>query len=241
MGEFILTLVGWTVGTIAAFFLIRIGLILGRRLDLCFRKILQSRFRGFTGYFRLPFRIGLILEFSFYLILGRKNYWQSNWWSLKCTAYIMLLFFPVLLLSCQHTLSLISLILLPDGLLTLFETNTFLSWVLVVLMSAETLVIILLVVESILMHYFLAPVRIVLYSILLSLFGAFSLISLFALLLYPVIWIITRFGGTNPFHLLRRKYDPFIESLEAWREKKRFLLENKPHKKIRQSSRQEGV
>jgi hypothetical protein len=241
MGAFSLILISWSAGVIAAFFAIRYGLVMGRRLDQYFQKILQSRFSGFTGYFRIPFQLGLIIEFCYYLIIGRTNYQHPNWWPLKYTGFVAILLFPALLISFNNTTFLLSGIIYPDGLVNLFETNTFLSWYLVVLLALESLILTMLVAESLLMHYFLAPVRIALYAVLATLFGILSLISLVVLLLYPLVLLIARLGAPNPYTMLRRQYDTFIVYQETWREKRRFFQENKRNKKIQRTTSQGGI
>jgi len=227
MGTFILTLLGWTAGVIAAVAAIRYGLLLAGYLDPKLSALLQSSWPGFNWYWKLPYRAGLVTEFFFSILTGKRNYFKPNWWPLKLTGYLAFLLFLALLFSRSGTLHYLRNLWYNGILFPPAGELTFLTVYLITVTLLLAGVMLLLTAESVRMHYFLFPVRLLLYSCLSILFGLLSLLTLVVLMIYPLLYLVSRITGANPFASLSENYVRFRETLTLWQEKRRFAREHK--------------
>lgn len=180
-------------GSAAFIFLLGISLRYGLKgagnLDSKISRKLNSSFNGFNWYFRIPFSIGVIPEYYFYLVLGANNYFKTNWWALRTSAYITFLLFLALLTNRNEVELYYSLNTVAEsGFLSLF-TSGITFWYLNLLNLFYITVFVLISIESIRMQKWYAPVRIFIYSFLSFFMSVLTIIVLSGIILVTVLYV----------------------------------------------------
>lgn len=194
MINFLISVVVFAVSVFLLVIAARYGLMGVRKLDHYFSQKSNPTYQGFQWHYRLPFTIGMIPEYFFAIVLGYDNYYRRNWWALKTASFISVLVFIAMLKSRSAVYSYISLDFIQEnGLLALFTSGSFVHFmnIIVVLYTA---LFILICIESIRMHGFYAPARIITFSFLSLIMANLTVITLaliiFATILYLAIKVI---------------------------------------------------
>ena len=169
MLRFILYLFAFIASVFLLSAAIRYGLKWAARWDNKITNKLASKFIGFNWYYRFPFAIGVIPEYYFYMVLGNNNYFRTNWWTLKTGAFLSFLMFLAFLTNKSESEAYYSLQTISESGLITYLTSGVTFWYLNIINLLIITLFALIVTESIRMHNWYAPLRIVLYS-LLSLF-----------------------------------------------------------------------
>lgn len=246
MLRFILILIGLatTVFTLGVF--IRYGLKLAGVWDerICNKR--SSAFCGFNWYFRIPWAIGVVFEFFFFLILGAGNYFKTNWWAIKASAYVSFLLFLAMVTSRGTVEAYYSWSMVAENGIGGMLSGSSTVWYLHLINLLYLGIGILITIESIKMHGWLAPVRVLLYglySIFISVITIMVLALLIALsLLYLAYKIIRFMMSSSRRHrnddddestpkILNNSYRRFRAELYEWEaERKNILPESRKTK-----------
>jgi len=169
MLRFILYLFAFTASVFLLSASIRFGLKGAALWDNKISNKLDSIFMGFNWHYRIPFAIGVIPEYYFYMVLGNNNYFRTNWWALKTGAFLSFLMFLAFLTNKSESEAYYSLQTISESGLITYVASGVTFWYLNIINLLIITLFALIVTESIRMHNWYAPIRIVLYS-LLSLF-----------------------------------------------------------------------
>lgn len=192
MLRFILLLIGLAAAVYTMALAIRYGLKGSLAWD---RKICDKRNAGFRGYnwqFRIPTSVGVIPEYFYFLVLGRHSYFNARWWALRAAAYISLLLFLAILVDRSTVQSYYSFSLIREyGFTSLINAGSSI-WYLNMINILYSFLFITITVESIRMHAWLAPVRILFYSILSILIASISLTSLTLIIALSLLYVVYR-------------------------------------------------
>ncbi len=171
---------------------IRYGLRSAGRLDEYFTAKSNRSFTGFNWYYRIPFSVGFIPEYYFYLVIGRDNYFKTNWWPLKTSAFISVLLSVAILKSRSAVYDYFTLAFVKQhGFTALFTSGSFI-WFLNIITLLYFVLFVLVVIESIKMHGAYSPVRIIIYTVLSFLMADLTIIVLGLIVLFSVIYIILK-------------------------------------------------
>ena len=193
MLRFILYLFAFTATVFLLSAAIRYGLKGATRWDQKISSKLGRHFTGFQWYYRIPFSFGVVPEYYFFLVIGRDNYFNANWWALKTSGFLSFLMFLALLFNKQETELYYSLQTLREGgLVSYFTTDLVTFWYLHLINLLFVSVIVLIVVESIRMHGWYAPVRIFFYSLLSFLMYVLTITVLVVIIMVTLLYIAYR-------------------------------------------------
>ena len=149
----------------------------------------KNPFTGFKWFYRIPFSIGVIPEYFFWMAIGNSNYFKANWWALKTSSFITFLLFIAVLSNGSEVESYYSFERIAEHGLMSFLTSGITFWYMNLLMLFYSTVFILIVIESIRMHHWYAPVRIIIYSILSLLMSVVTFIILGLIILTTILYI----------------------------------------------------
>ena len=169
---------------------IRYGLIGAGRLDDYFSAKSGRSFNGYPLYYRIPFGIGFIPEYFFFLVIGRDNYFKTNWWPVKTSGLLSILIAIVILNSRSVVYQYFSLGIIQDqGIAALFTSGTFV-WFLNIITLLYFALFVLIIIESVKMHGFYAPVRIIIYSFLSFMMAQLTVIVLGLIVAVTIIYVV---------------------------------------------------
>ena len=189
MLKFIMYLFGFAASVFLQAVVLRYGL---KGAGIWDEKIINKANRTFTGFnwfYRIPFSIGVIPEYFFWLTIGNNNYFKTNWWALKTSSFITFLLFIAVLSNGSEVESYYSFERIAEGGLMSFLTSGITFWYLNLLNVFYFTVFILIVIESIRMHHWYAPVRIIMYSVLSLIISVLTSIVLSLIILVTVLYI----------------------------------------------------
>jgi heme A synthase len=168
---------------------IRYGLIGAGRLDDYFTAKSQRTFTGYPWYYRLPFGVGFVPEYFFFLVIGRDNYFKTNWWPIKTSAFFSVLIAMATLNSRSVVYNYFSFGLIrQEGFTALFTSGTFV-WFLNIIVVLYLALFVMIVIESIKMHGIYSPVRIFAYSLLSLMMAQLTVIVLGLIVAISLIYI----------------------------------------------------
>ena len=148
----------------AASMAIRFGLRLAYAWDDRISNKIRGHHTGFQWYYRIPTSTGVIPEFFFFLVLGRKNYFTNGWWPLRTSFFISLLLFLAALLGRSTVERYYSQAFIAENGFTAYLNSGAAVWYLNMVNLLYLGVFVTLVVESIRMHHGWAPIRILLFT-----------------------------------------------------------------------------
>jgi hypothetical protein len=189
MLNFFISLVVFAVSTFLLAVSIRYGMIGAARLDQWLMYKSRNNVDGFDWYYRIPFSVGIIPEYFYAMVLGKKNYFKTNWWALKTASFLSVLLFIALLKSKTAVTDYYSLLFLGDKGITAFITSGVFVWYMNFITLSYLGLAILIGIESIKMAGRYAPIRIFYYGIL-ALFMAFlTLAVLSVIILVSLIYL----------------------------------------------------
>lgn len=183
----------YIISFVGSVFLFSIAINYGLKLaDTWDRRIsgkLNRSFQGFNWYFRIPFSIGVIPEYFFYLVLRAENYFKTNWWALKLFAFNTFLVFIAVISNNSVANKYYSLSYYTENGISALFTSGVTFWYLNVLTLFFFAIITLIIIESVRMHGWYAPVRIILYSTLSFFMAAVTLMVLSLIITITVLYI----------------------------------------------------
>ncbi len=190
MINFLISIILFAVSVFLLGVSIRYGLKGAGRLDEYFSAKANRAFTGFNWYYRFPFSIGFIPEYYFYLVIGRDNYFKTNWWPLKTSAFISVLIAVASLKSRSAVYNYFSFELVKQhGLSVLFTSGNFV-WFLNIIMLLYLALFVLIIVESIKMHGIYSPARIIIYSFLSFLMADLTVIVLGLIVFFSIVYLV---------------------------------------------------
>lgn len=189
MLRFILIMIGLAISAFSMAMMIRYGLKLAISLDDRFCDRRDAGFRGFRRHFRFPTAVGVIPEFFYFMVLGGNNYFTARWWALRTASYLSFLVFLAALFSRRAVESYYSLSFLQEqGIAALFTSGSS-FWYLNMVNALFIGLFIMICIESIRMHGWLSPVRIVLYTSLSLLMASLSLSILTLIIAVSLLYV----------------------------------------------------
>jgi hypothetical protein len=189
MIKFLLYIISF-VGSVFLFSMaINYGLKLAGYWDDKVNNKLNRSFQGFNWYFRIPFSVGVIPEYFFYLVLRAENYFKTNWWALKLFAFNTFLIFIAVLSNNSVVNKYYSYSYYADNGFSALFTSGITFWYLNLLTLLFLAIITLIIIESVRMHGCYAPVRIILYSTLSFFMAIVTLMVLSLIIMITVIYI----------------------------------------------------
>lgn len=168
---------------------IRYGLIGAGRLDEYFSQKSGKTFTGYPWYYRFPFSVGFIPEYFFYLVIGFTNYFKTNWWPLKTSAFLSVLIALATLNGRSVVYNYFSLGLIgQEGFMALFTSGTFV-WFLNIIVVLYLALFVMICIESVKMHGIYSPVRIFICSLLSLMMAQLTVIVLGLIVAISLIYI----------------------------------------------------
>ena len=205
--NFLISIILFVVSVFLLAVSIRYGLRGAARLDEYFSQKQNSDYPGFEWYYRIPFSIGVIPEYFYYLIMDYDNYFKRNWWALKTASFIAVLVFIAGLRSHSGVTSYFSFDFLKEGGITaLFTSGNFVMFMNIIVLL-YTVLFILICIESIKMHGIYAPIRIAAYSLLSLMMANLTVITLSIIVFVTIVYVVIKIIGFFFRSRRRRRYD----------------------------------
>jgi hypothetical protein len=180
-------------GLLASVFLISLSIRYGLRFASVWDGYIASRRRGngraYNWYYRIPWSAGVIPEYFFFLVTGPKNYFSTNWWALRTGAYITALLFIALLFRNSMAGDYYQLILPEQGLNVLLSGSSAI-WFMNIINLLYLALFSLIITESIRMHGWYAPVRIIVFTVLTVMMSAVTLATLSLIIIVSILYVL---------------------------------------------------
>jgi cellulose synthase/poly-beta-1,6-N-acetylglucosamine synthase-like glycosyltransferase len=191
MLNFLISIVVAAASVFLMILAVRYGLNYSARVDNYFISKANGK-EGFNWYYRIPFKIGIIPEYFFAMILGNENYFNRRWWALKTSSFISVLLFIAMLNSRSSVYSYYSLELISEsGIISLFTSGSFYNFLnLITLLYISLFVMIC--IESFRMYKLYAPVRIIMFSVLSLLMANITVITLSIIVFITIAWLVIK-------------------------------------------------
>lgn len=251
--NFIISIVVLAVSVFILGVAIRYGLTGAGRLDDYFSSKTNRSFYGFNWFYRIPSKVGFIPEYFFFLVIGRENYFKTNWWAIKTSGLLSILIALATVNGRSTVYNYFSLALVKnEGFLALFTSGLFV-WYLNIIVLTYVALFVLIVIESIKMHGLYSPVRIFTYSLLSFLMADLSIIVIglvvAVILIYIVFKIIVFFFFSSKKHadeepdeeasgILKRGLRSFRKEVIEWEAERKtvsntHINKSKPRVKVR--------
>jgi len=189
---------------------IRYGLIGAGRLDEYFSAKSGRTFMGYPWYYRLPFGIGFVPEYFFFLVIGSANYFKTNWWPVKTSAFLSVLIALATLNGRSAVYNYFTAGLIrQEGFLALFTSGTFV-WFLNIITLLYLALFVMIAIESVKMHGIYSPVRIFTYGLLSLMMAQLTVIVLGLIVAISLIYIAFKiivflFFSSNKRHKRRKE------------------------------------
>lgn len=203
---------------------------------------LNSSFTGYKWHIRIPLSVGVIPEYLYFLVLGRKNYFNTNWWALRIASYLSLLIFIAVLFDHSAVRAYYSLSTISELGISAYFNSGSAFWYLNMVNILYLALFALISIESIRMHKWRASIRIFMYtfmSIGMAMISLAVLILVIALSLLYIAYRIIKFfmssrkrirrnddddddDGDNPTENLNNAYRRFRAELYAWEDERRL-------------------
>lgn len=246
----IIQIVVFAVSTFILAFSIRMGMNGAEKMDTWLISKSGRNYEGFNWFFRIPLTPGVVPEFFYRTVLGRGNYFKTNWWSLKISSFLAVLLFVALLKTRSGVANYYTLAFLGEKGINAFFTSGVFIWYLnfVTLMYLALAGVI--IYESVKMAGIFAPVRILYYGILCLLMANLTIVTLSAIVFLAVVYLIfkiitflflnqrKKYRNTDEIDLggdkIRARFRVFKAELVDW---ETLLVKNKPKKDIKKTIR----
>lgn len=206
MLNFFISLVIAAVSVFLMILALRYGLSGAIRLD---NKLIESTSgrEGFSLFYRIPGRIGIIPEYFYALILGHDNYFTRKWWALKTASFISVLLFIAILKSRGLVYSYYSLELLGEvGIKDLFTSGAFIVY-LNIITALYAVLFLIICIESFRMVSYYAPVRILTFTVLCFLISNITIITLSIIVFITIAYLVIKIIWFFFFSSSKRKND----------------------------------
>lgn len=189
MANFLISILTLSVSVFLFGVSLRYGLKGAGKLDEYFSVKANKSFEGFQWYYRIPFSIGFIPEYYFYLVIGRDNYFKTNWWAIKTSAFLSVSLALALLNNRTMVYDYYTFKLIMDhGFVSLFTAGSFI-WYLNFISVFYLALFTLIVIESVKMHGIFSPIRIFIYSLLSFFMASLTIIVLGLIVFITAIYI----------------------------------------------------
>ncbi len=173
----------------ALVFLLRLLLNLQSRTDRFFTRKYPHLSRGFQWGMRIPYKVGEVLQFYFYCLMGKKNYTNYSTWPVKIALLISIFLFMAMLTKRSYTEAYYTLNLVSsDGSNPYLHGGTIL-WYLHMVNLAYLGLIALVSLDSIRMMGWFAPVRIIQVTFSIFISAVTSQISFFMLVIMSFMYL----------------------------------------------------
>jgi len=186
---------------IALIFFVRYSLKMLSRFDRFFTKRYPHTSKGFRWGIRLPTRVGEVLEFYFYVIIGKKNYMNYSSWPVKLTLIISVFLFLAMLFGRSFVTDYYTFAMEgPNPYLT-GGSNV---WFLHLVNFSYFAVLVLVAVDSIKMMGYFAPLRILYFAVVMAASVGASVLSFSLFIAFSVFYLIIKILGF--FFRSRRRY-----------------------------------
>jgi len=210
MLRFILYLIAGTAAVFMLSYTIRYLLKASYSWDTWICKKRGTSFCGFRWHYRIPWAIGVVPEFFYFLVLGRNNYFNARWWSLRASAYISFLLFLAIIFAKNTVADYYSLSYFREnGILAYIEgSSSFMYLNLVNFLFVALFILILF--ESIRMHAGWSPVRLIFYTLLCAMMAFVNVLVLALLISFTFLYVcykIIKFFLTS-----RRRYKVDVDN-----------------------------
>lgn len=202
------SIIQFVVFAISTFILalgIRTGMSTAERFDAWLISKSESNFVGFNWFFRIPFNIGIVPEFFFRAVLGRDNYFKTNWWGLKISSFLAVLIFVALLKTRSGVANYYTLAFLGEKGVAAFFTSGVFVWYLNLITLTYLALLGIIIYESIKIAGVFAPARILYFGVLCLLMAAITIITLSVIIFITVVYLIYKIIGFLFFNQ-RKKY-----------------------------------
>ena len=168
---------------------LRYGLKGAGNLDNFFSERTGRSYTGFNWHYRIPLSAGFIPEYYFFLVIGPANYFKTNWWAIKTSAFISVFLALAILNNRTTVFNYYSFqLILNQGFISLFTSGTFI-WYLNIITLLYLALFTLIAVESVKMHGFYSPIRIFIYSFLSFLMTDLTVIVLGLIVFITAVYI----------------------------------------------------
>lgn len=189
MLSFLISIVVFSISIFLLAVSIRYGMKGAARLDQWLSRKSQRNVEGFNLYYRIPFSVGIILEYFYAMVLGKENYFKTNWWALKAASFLSVLLFIALLKSRTGVTDYYTLLFLGDkGIVAFVNSGTFV-WYLNFITLAYLILSIFIGIECIKMSGWYAPIRILYYGLFAFLMANLTLIVLSVIVFISIIYL----------------------------------------------------
>ena len=211
MLRFILYLFAFAASVFLLATAIRYGLKGAARWDERIIRKRGSAFTGFDWFYRIPFAVGVVPEYYFFMVLGGENYFKSNWWALKTSAFLSFLVFLAFLTNKSEAESYYAWQTISESGILTYVTSGITFWYLNLINLLFVAVFVLIIVESIRMHGWYAPVRIVFYTVLSFLMFSLTIFVMMLIIMVTFLYIaykIIKFLMTSRRRRRQEVYDP---------------------------------
>jgi len=233
---------------------IRYGMIGAERFDSWLSSKSGHSFEGFDWYFRIPFSLGAIPEYFYAMVLGKDNYFKTNWWALKTASFISVLLFVALLknrtgVADYYTLNFLG----GNGITAFFTSGTFVWYMNLVTLSYLALAV-LISIESVKIAGIYAPIRVFYFGVLSLLMANLTIAVLSVIIFVSVIYLAYKvikflFFNKNKkvekveddetaAEILNKGFSSFKPDLYEWEAKRKSQRKNK---KVKQKLKRKPV
>jgi len=189
MLRFILLLIGGALSIFMTALMIRYLLKASFAWDTRMCNKLGSTFCGFRRHFRMPFAIGVIPEFFYFLVLGGNNYFNARWWALRMASYISFLFFLAVIFSRYSVQAYYSWSYFSENGILAYLDGGSAFWYLNLINLLMFGLLTMILIESIKMHKGWAPVRFIFYSLMALMMAYTSLMVLALIISFTILYI----------------------------------------------------
>jgi hypothetical protein len=246
----IIQIVVFAVSIFILSFSIRMGMNGADKMDTWLISKSGRNYDGFNWFFRIPLIPGVVPEFFYRTVLGRKNYFKTNWWSLKLSSFLAVLLFVALLKTRSGVANYYTLAFLGEKGISAFFTSGVFVWYLNFVSLMYIALGGVIMYESVKMAGIYAPVRILYYGVLCLLMANLTIVILavivFLAVVYFVFKVITflflnqrkKYMNTDEIDLggdkIMARFRVFKAELIDWENQ---LVKNKPEKDIKKTTR----
>lgn len=189
MLNFFISVVVFAVATFLLAVSIRYGMLAIGNFDNWLNTKSHREYDGFNWHFRIPFYIGMIPEYFYAMVLGKDNYYKTNWWALKISSFVSMLLFVALLKSRHDVAEYYSLALVTEKGLSAYFTSGTHVWYLNCITLLYASLAVLISIESVKVAHFYAPVRVLFYGILCFLMAGLTLAILGLIVFVSLVYI----------------------------------------------------
>ena len=198
---YLLNLLIGIASLVGLIFFVRYSLKMLSKFDKFFTKRYPHTSKGLRWGIRLPTKVGEVLEFYFYVIMGKKNFMNYSSWPVKLTLIISVFLFLAMLFGRSFVTGYYTFALEGSNPYLTGGSNV---WFLNLVNFAYLSVLVLVAVDSIKMMGYFAPLRILYFAVVMVASVGASVLSFSLFITFSVFYLIIRILGF--FFRSRRRY-----------------------------------